>query len=47
MQFMVIGHDGTDPDAPARRMAVREAHLKLGKELYDAGKWLLCGRHFE
>lgn len=40
MQFMVIGHDGTDADALARRMAVREAHLKSGKELYDAGKWL-------
>ena len=40
MQFMVIGYDGTDPDALARRMAAREAHLKLGKELYDAGKWL-------
>jgi uncharacterized protein YciI len=40
MQFMVIGYDGNDPGALARRMAVREAHLKLGKELYEAGKWL-------
>ena len=40
MQFMVIGHDGTDQDAPARRLAVREAHLKSGKELYASGKWL-------
>ena len=40
MQFMVIAYDGTDKDALARRLAVREAHLKLGKELYAAGKWL-------
>ena len=42
MQFMVIAYDGTDKDAPARRLAVREAHLKLGKELHDAGKWLFA-----
>ena len=40
MQFMVIGYDGNDSGALARRLAVREAHLKLGKELYEAGKWL-------
>jgi uncharacterized protein YciI len=40
MQFMVLGYDGTDKDALARRMAAREAHLKLGKEMHDAGKWL-------
>lgn len=40
MQFMVIAYDGTDPDALARRMAVRETHLQSGKELYAAGKWL-------
>jgi uncharacterized protein YciI len=40
VQFMVIAHDGTDKDALVRRMAVREAHLKLGREMHDAGKWL-------
>jgi len=40
MQFMVLGYDGVDKDALARRMAAREAHLKIGKEMYDAGKWL-------
>jgi uncharacterized protein YciI len=40
MQFMVLAYDGTDKDALARRMAAREAHLKLGKEMHDAGKWL-------
>ena len=40
MQFMVIGYDGTDPDALARRLAVREAHLQQGREMYESGKWL-------
>ena len=40
MQFMVLGYDGVDPEAPARRQAARDAHLKAGKEMFDAGKWL-------
>jgi uncharacterized protein len=40
MQFMLIAYDGSDKDALARRMAVREAHVKQGKEMHDAGKWL-------
>jgi uncharacterized protein YciI len=40
MQFMVLGYDGVDKDALARRMAAREAHLKLGKEMHEAGNWL-------
>jgi len=40
MQFMVLGYDGVDKDALARRMAAREAHLRVGKEMHDAGKWL-------
>jgi hypothetical protein len=40
MQFIVIGHDGNDEGAPARRQAAREEHLKLGRELHAAGKWL-------
>ncbi|MBE0666031.1 MAG: hypothetical protein E4H23_07425 [Chrysiogenales bacterium] len=40
MQFVLIAYDGTDEGALGRRMAVREAHLQLGKELHDAGKWL-------
>ena len=27
MNFLVRGHDGTDPEAPARRRAARAAHL--------------------
>jgi uncharacterized protein len=43
MLFMVIAKDGTDPDAPARRQAVREAHLAGAKELAAAGRLLLGG----
>lgn len=27
MTFFVLAHDGTDPDAPARRQRVRKQHL--------------------
>ena len=40
MQFVLIAYDGTDEGALGRRMAAREGHLKLGKELHDTGKWL-------
>lgn len=40
MQFVLVAYDGTDEGALGRRMTVREAHLKMGKELYEAGKWL-------
>jgi uncharacterized protein YciI len=35
MQFIVIGHDGKDDQAPARRAAARPAHLENSKELQD------------
>lgn len=37
MQFVIIGLDGTDKEAPARRQAVRADHLKLGDELVASG----------
>jgi uncharacterized protein YciI len=40
MQFIVIGYDGDDDNALARRMAVRAAHLKLGEEMMRQGKLL-------
>lgn len=40
MQFVLIAYDGIDEGALGRRMAARDEHLKTGKELYDAGKWL-------
>jgi len=40
MQFIVLGYDGTDDKALDRRLAAREAHLKLAKEMFGDGKWL-------
>ena len=40
MQFIVIGRDGSDDNALERRMAHREAHLEIAKEMHDQGKWL-------
>jgi uncharacterized protein len=40
MQFILLGYDGTDERALERRMAAREAHVKIQKELYDQGKTL-------
>jgi uncharacterized protein YciI len=40
MQFIVLGYDGTDDKALDRRLAAREAHLKLAREMYGDGKWL-------
>ena len=37
MQFLVIGLDGTDPEAAARREAVRAAHIELGDKLVASG----------
>lgn len=40
MQFVVIGIDGTDTDAPARRQKVREQHIELGDKLLKNGNLL-------
>jgi uncharacterized protein YciI len=37
MQFLVLGYDGKDKDAPARRQAVRQRHISLGNELMQKG----------
>jgi len=42
MQFIVDALDGTDEKALERRMAVRDAHLKLAKEMFDEGRWLFA-----
>ena len=40
----IVAYDGTDEGALDRRLAVREAHLKLAKEMLGEGKWLYaCG----
>jgi uncharacterized protein YciI len=43
MQFVIIGRDGTDADAPARRQAVRLTHLEGIQPLVDAGNILVGG----
>jgi uncharacterized protein len=43
MQFLIIGKDGKDKKAQDRRMAAREAHLKLGDEMEASGeRWYGC-----
>ena len=37
MQFLVIGYDGKDEEAPARRQAARPQHIALGHELMKNG----------
>ena len=37
MQFVVIGLDGTDSEAPERRQKVRQDHIKKGGELLKSG----------
>lgn len=38
MQFLVLGYDGKDSDAVARRQAVRSQHIELGNKLMAEGK---------
>jgi uncharacterized protein YciI len=37
MQFIIIGLDGTDEQAPERRLKVRQAHIDVGEELRRSG----------
>lgn len=40
MQFLVLGYDGTDAEAPARRQAARPAHFDLSRKMQAAGQGL-------
>lgn len=40
MQFIVMGYDGTDGEALARRMAARDAHLARTQQSRVEGKCL-------
>lgn len=43
MQFLLIGKDGQDEKAMERRLAVREAHIKLGDKMEASGeRWYGC-----
>jgi uncharacterized protein YciI len=41
MQFIVIGHDGTDEGASERRKAAREAHLAVCARSVSTGNQLI------
>ncbi len=43
MQFLLIGYDGTDSEALARRLNVREEHLAKIKMLKQKGECLAGG----
>lgn len=43
MQFILIGYDGTDPEALNRRMRVREDHLEKIEILKNKGECLVGG----
>jgi hypothetical protein len=42
MQFILIAYDGTDPEAPERRMSVRPEHLDKISGLKKSGEFI-CG----
>ena len=43
MQFVIIARDGTDPEAQARRQAVRPAHLEGIRPFVERGNILVGG----
>ena len=43
MEFLVIAYDGTDPEAKARRLRVREAHLSGVRDMKEAGTFINGG----
>jgi uncharacterized protein len=43
MQFLLLGHDGSDADALNRRMNAREDHLKKIDQLRQSGIFLFGG----
>jgi uncharacterized protein YciI len=43
MQFLLLAYDGTDPQAPQRRLKVREEHLKKIGQLKMKNEFLFGG----
>jgi uncharacterized protein YciI len=43
MDFLIIAHDFTDPEALTRRMAVREAHLANARKAKAVGNLIAGG----
>jgi uncharacterized protein len=46
-QFLVLLHDGSDPEAPARRQAARPAHLEALKPNVANGQLIFGGPIFD
>lgn len=46
-QYLVLGHDGTDAGAPARRAAAQAAHRANVAALQDSGMLMLGGPVFD
>lgn len=42
-QWLVVAHDGTDPEAPARRRAARPAHLEFVRPMVERGELIAGG----
>lgn len=47
MLYLVIAHDGRDPDAPTRRQEVRDQHLQGVRPLVDDGTVQLGGAYLD
>ena len=43
MQFLLIAYDGNDPEAPERRLSVREEHLERITKMKKNGEFLFGG----
>lgn len=43
MEFLLTAHDGTDTEAPNRRMQAREEHLAYARQLKKEGKLIEGG----
>jgi hypothetical protein len=43
MLYIVLAHDGTDPEAPARRQRVRATHLEGIRPAVDSGMLQIGG----
>jgi uncharacterized protein len=43
MQFLLLGYDGTDPEALQRRLKVRDEHLERISSLKKSGRFLFGG----
>lgn len=42
-QYLIVAWDGTDPEAPARRHAARQAHLTGVAPMAEAGQMMIGG----